>query len=298
MIYIIHGEDSFRAGLYIKEELLKAKASGAQVGVFEASGELDGALSFLARPGLFDVPRIVIIRSIERLPEVKRSALEAAFRASGFEKVEEKSFPILRGLALKRWLEDYAASLGIMLDDGVGNFLLEVLGNDSGRIAVELEKLATYKPNGTIKFSDLEILSPQEIPEKTLYFAWVDGFLARDEKQALRGLVELLAAGVDPIQLLTALTNTLRTLLIIKHAKSRAEVSRSVGSAHPFWISKLTIASRRFSVTELKKLYSQVLKAEYLLKSGRIDAEPLLEEIVMTVASNAAVPSPAEISSD
>jgi len=304
MIYVLAGEDRWRLEEVARALFQKAKDSGASAQIFEAPAGFEAALAFIWRPALFEKAKFALVKKSENLSENYRAIWQNYFGASGLgshqtlvfavngtapswlSKLADKSvnFPLLRGKHLAEWLEERAAALGIELEPGVKDLLSRYFPQDSGRISLELEKLASWKPGGVVSLQDLQTLTNFEVAESSLFFGWMDALLARNRKQALRYLAENLAQGAESTQLLATLANTFRTMLILKEIPS-ADSRRLLGQSKPFWLAKIRQASKHFSSDKIKKILASILRADYLTKTGRLPADQAAAEIVFEITS-------------
>lgn len=302
MIYLLEGEDQWRLEEFARDLQKQAKDAGASIQVFEAPGDFESALLFLWQSSLFEEARLALIKKSETLSEnfkplwrkfsgasdlpVNRTLVFVSIgkAPAWLKKLAAKAvdFPFLRGRALEDWLEQRATALGLKLEPAVAEFFSSYFAGDSGRIAQELAKLADWKPGGRITVADLRILADFEASQPELFFGLTDAIFARNRKQALSRLAHNLARGGEPVQLLATLANTFRTMLVLKATPS-ADSRKLLGQAKPFWLSKIRQAGRNFSSDEIKKTLASILRADYLIKTGRQPADQALEEIVLEI---------------
>ena len=124
----------------------------------------------------------------------------------------------------RRETEALAARAGFRLDDAALDLLVEALGADIARIAVEIEKLSLYAGNRTVTVDDIGALVPDA--RATTIFALVNAVGRRDRVRALEILDTLTRDGEYLPLALAFLSTQFRMALVAREAglKSGSQV--------------------------------------------------------------------------
>lgn len=300
MIYLISGEDSFRAEYFIREQKKDffSKHPHGAAAIFADEATLEEALNFLQAASLFPEQKFVVFRGkigVKEFTKIKKLGaaieedpsrifllwLEGVKKApAAFTKLPgiKKHFPPLKGLAQGKWLEELGRDLGIHLSQGALSLLLSLFGHDSRQLFFEAKKLSDFKPNSQISELDVLKISSPVLSQK--FFVFIEAFLQKDKKNAMKSFLEEVRRGGDPIGLLAALTNTFRTILILHLAKNRIGTPQALKGQHPYWLSKLRLQSRTLSEAEIRQAFQRLSTLDWQVKTGRLEAGAALEEFV------------------
>ncbi len=184
-VYLLHGEEEFNKESKIQkliETALDASERDFNLDVRYA-GDLNAEVldSVLNTPPLLANRRVVVIRDVTAMKKGARQILERYLASpaqdlllilveSGPLAKSEKTlptmcsvveFPRLARKDLEKWVEQYAGSGGTggaRITQEAAKLLLDVVGDDMGELASELDKLASYSANNTIDVSAVEDL--------------------------------------------------------------------------------------------------------------------------------------------
>jgi DNA polymerase-3 subunit delta len=312
-VYVIYGED-----LYLRREatsaiaravfggdeaeLAKSQFEGDKASLADVLDELQ-TLPFFARQ------RLVIVVDADPFVSKYRRELESYLRSpvtSGVLVLQVKSWPantILAqqvasaGLAidcnnpsdkeLHPWLIHHAARQDAQLDADAARLLVELVGNEAGILASEVEKLAVYVGTaGRIRRGDVAKM----VEAGRIETVWkvLDAAMAGQAAPALVHLESLLAAGEHPIKILAAFTFT---LLHIHHAgRLRAaglghdEACRIAG-IRDFAVEKTRRQHAQLGPSRVDALPAVLLKADLNLKGGTLlDPRVVLEDLLVRLA--------------
>jgi DNA polymerase-3 subunit delta len=179
-------------------------------------------------------------------------------------------------------LDRIAKASNLKLDPAAAEALVEALGADVARIAVEAEKLALYgKP---ITAEEL----PQLVPDarQSTIFALVNAVGRRDRLTALKTLDTLVREGEYLPLALTFLATQFRLALVAKEANLRGS---SAVQGHfqragvPMWGSRaeqVAQTATKFSKEQLERGLSLIFEADRDLRSARPDDRTVVENFV------------------
>jgi DNA polymerase-3 subunit delta len=184
-------------------------------------------------------------------------------------------------------LDRIAKATGVNLDPAAAAALVEALGADMGRIAVELEKLSLYgKP---ITADTLPLLVPDA--RQSTIFALVNALGRRDRARSLDTLDALVRDGEYLPLALTFLAGQFRMALVVKEAnlKGAQQVQGHFArSGVPMWGSKaeqVWNTASKFSKDQLERGLKLIFEADRDLRSARPDDRTVIESFVVRLCA-------------
>jgi DNA polymerase III delta subunit len=165
--------------------------------------------------------------------------------------------------AMDRWISARAAELGVDLDRPAARLLAERVGahvregdvdrrNQSLLANAELQKLALYRPGGTIGRADVEALVPEAVPGSV--WALLDAVASRRAREATL-LVERLASGTALPILVSQLHRRLRELIVVRDrlaGGTRPQELPRLLKVQPFRAQKLAEHAATWTLAELE----------------------------------------------
>jgi len=197
-----------------------------------------------------------------------------------------RDFPALSRERMEGWVGTRASELGIGLAPGAARLLAERVGAyvregdvDRRRMSElangELEKLALYRPNGTIAREDIDALVAEAVPGSTWAFLDAIGYRRTGEAASL---AQRLFAEGTPIQVMTTqLHRRLRELiLVLDHlvaGTKPADLVREL-KLQPFRAQKLAEQARAWQQSELDGALAALLDVDMLSKGIAPDGSP------------------------
>jgi DNA polymerase III delta subunit len=188
---------------------------------------------------------------------------------------------------LEPWLLKRAAELSIELQPAAARLLAERVGGHVREADVdrrrrtelanaELEKLALYRPDGSIGVDDVKALVSETIPGST--WAFLDAVGARTGAQAA-GLAERLLAEGAPLPVLVAqLHRRLRDLVLVReHLDAGSKPPQIVRELklQPFRAGKLAEQARSWPLPALEDALSDLLALDLRSKGIALDGATL-----------------------
>jgi DNA polymerase-3 subunit delta len=180
-------------------------------------------------------------------------------------------------------LDRMARAMKVQLDPAAAETLVEALGADVARIAVELEKLALYgKPVGA---DELPLLVPDA--RQSTIFALVNALGRRDRALALEALEALVREEEYLPLALTFLATQFRTALVVKEANLRSAQQvqghfQRLGTQ--MWGSRaeqVWATAAKFSTKQLERGLKLIFEADRDLRSARPDDRTVMESFVV-----------------
>ncbi len=213
-----------------------------------------------------------------------RGALHDAIRDAGGV-VQE--FKVPGSGQLEPWLVKRAKELNIELQPAAARLLAERVGGHIREADVdrrrrtelanaELEKLALYRPDGSISTQDVEALVAESIPGST--WAFLDAVGARAGAAAAMLAERLLADGTPLPVLVAQVHRRLRDLLLVREhldAGSRPPEIVKQLKLQPFRAQKLSEQARRWSLPALEAAVVDLLALDLRSKGISLDGSTL-----------------------
>lgn len=255
--------------------ILPRRKGGADAGEGEegSSGESDDELlNYLKAP----VPSTVLL-FLAGSVDARRKVTKALIAGGGVVECQP-----LKPEDAVMWAQQRAQSKGKKLGSQAANLLVERIGTDLRLLDGELEKLVLYVgAEREIRPGDVDLMV-SNMAETEIY-RLTEAVVNQDRSQALLLLERVLRQVDHPLQVLAALTNRFRQLLLVKALSARG-LSRKDGAAaahmHPYAYEK--VAGRAASVERGKVVAAleHLLEADLAMKSG-FDPKLTLETVVV-----------------
>jgi DNA polymerase-3 subunit delta len=214
--------------------------------------------------------------------EKKKLDRIAKFYGSVTETVELRRYPAdeARGEA-----QALAKRAGVSIDPAALSFLVEALGADVARIAIEIEKLRLFVGSGrTVTLEEISKLVPEA--RATTIFALVNALGRRDRRQSLQILDTLTRDGEYLPLALSFLSSQFRMALVSRESGLRS--SQQIQGYFtrlgiPVWSSRAeqiqqTVA--KFSKEQLELGLKLIFEADQDMRSPRPDDRTVMEKFI------------------
>ncbi|MEA2088403.1 MAG: DNA polymerase III subunit delta [Patescibacteria group bacterium] len=199
-----------------------------------------------------------------------------------FLKKEKYSFefPLLNNSQLFSWIKKQTENRKKNIDSEAINSLISLVGNDLWQISNELDKLSAYKEKDISAEDVKEIVSNQF--NETI-FGLIDAIVSKNKKLSFQLLSKHFMAGAEPSFLLTML---IRQFKMIIRTKDLLEKNPNANlaielKAHPFVAQKVKIQATKYSLLELKNIYSHLLAIDIKLKQGYSNHKLLFSDFIL-----------------
>jgi DNA polymerase-3 subunit delta len=189
----------------------------------------------------------------------------------------------------RRETEALAGRAGFRLDSAALDLLVEALGADIARIAVEIEKLALYAGDRVVGVDDISALVPDA--RSTTIFALVNALGRRDRASSLEILDTLTREGEYLPLALAFLSTQFRMALVAREAglKSAQQIQghfQRMGVA--MWSSRAdqvhqTVA--KFGAAQLERAIELIFEADRGLREARPDDRIVMEQFVLKLTA-------------
>ncbi len=181
-----------------------------------------------------------------------------------------KEFPAVKGPKLQQWIAGEAQRLGMALERGAAETLVERLGDDQGAIATELEKLSLAVAGRPLSAADVDL---HTIPtDEGVVWTMTDLVSAGKKKEALAYAKRLLERGSDAYGLWAILLSMLKNVLLVRAAvddrlSSPRDIAERTG-VHPFALRSLQSYAASCPRAELERAVRWAVEADVRLKTG------------------------------
>jgi DNA polymerase III subunit delta len=174
---------------------------------------------------------------------------------------------------------------GVRMDASTLDLLVEAMGADIARIAVEIEKLALFAGNRPVSMDDVAALAPEA--RTVTIFALVNALGRRDRVRSLEALDTLVKDGEYLPLVLAFLSTLFRMALVAREASLRAAgqiQSHFTRMGVPVWGSRADQIAQtvsRFSQAQLENAVKLISQADRRLRDARPDDRSIMEQFVV-----------------
>ncbi len=249
--------------------------------------------SYLKAKGERQNDNILVFWDEVSTKEVKISkSREILFKFLAKQKYVQEFEPLSNSEATK-WAVKEIKARGGKISHQVAQLLTGLLGSSLWQISNEINKLINYKQAqqsgmlGSQREIIIEIKDVEELVQGNFdenIFALTDAISNKNRSLALNLLDEQSNAGLTEGYLFAMIMRQFRVLLQIREALDSGLTSRKVINFlgfHPFVVQKGIIQVRRFSSQFLKNIINQLVKVDYLIKTGQIDFRTALDLLII-----------------
>ena len=256
---LLHAAGSM--GLFADLKLLEIHIPGGKPG--KAGGD---ALQELA--GRLPEDTAVVLM----LPKLERAQMQAKWFAALAKHGVVLEAKAVSGAALPQWIQGRLKQAGLEIEaDALSLFAERVEGNLLAA-KQEIDKLALLHPRGhLLNVADAEaaVANVARFDVFQLAGAWMSGDAARTAR-LLEGLE---ADGEEPVMLLWALAEDIRTLIRLTAALKQGQSVQSVRNSLRLWGDKQTLAPmavRRISIARLLAALQDCAKLDCMIKGAEV----------------------------
>ena len=308
MIIFLYGPDTFRSSRKLKEIIdyyKKIHKSGLNL-IFFSQDNLDfkkfkEALSSFS---IFKEKKLIILKDIFSSPPFKEEFLkekekilqskeiiviyekkEISAKDSLFLFLKKNSraqeFKFLTPPKLKAWLKKEFEKYQTPISPSALSLFSQFVGNDLWRADNEIKKLVNFKKGRKIEEKDIYLLVRPEM--ETDIFKTIDFIASKNKKLALKLLHRHLEKGEHPLYLLSMIIFQFRNLLEIRDLLEKGT---------PYWllfrksnlnnyvIKKSYQLAKKFSLSELKRIYRKIFEIDFNIKTGKLESETALDLLI------------------
>lgn len=196
-----------------------------------------------------------------------------------------QEFKPLTPLEVKKWTATEIKARGGKIEPAALTMLVDFINNDLWQMNSEIDKLLAYCQNRTIKVSDVQNLVKTKLDDDI--FKLTDAIGQKNKKLALKLISDQFKSGTGPTELLTKIIWQFKNLLLVKSFVENNgpgyptnRLAYQLG-LHPFVIKKTSFQIKNYQLADLKKIYTQLLKMEYKIKTSQADPEVLFNLLII-----------------
>ncbi len=178
---------------------------------------------------------------------------------------------------------------GLVIDAGTIELLVEALGADLARIAVEIEKLALFAGKRPVTEDDLAALVPDA--RATTIFALVGALGRRDRSRSLEILDTLFREGEYLPLALSFLSGQFRAALVAKEGNLRSPQQIQGHFARlgvSMWGSRaeqVYQTTAKFTKPQLERAMDLIFQADKALRNARPDDRVVMEQFILRLTA-------------
>ena len=288
MIYIIHGKDSFRCRISLKnltqqhstvERYSADDISPAFVGDFLRGSDLFGGEKTLVIENAFS--HTTLIQNIQQhAPTISQHELHTLIcyedqdisKHSAYKHIQPVSEVILHNQSTRNQDIDFLREY-FKKDVAVCNSVVEVYNKCQGNMEMamsELQKLSVFCVDRVATQKDQDNLSIGVIQENI--FITIDAIFSKNKIGALERIQNSWMNGDSPELMLTMLERQLKIIaLVLGEMESGVQSYQTIASntqQHPFVVKKTMPLTKRFRWNELQNLYQRIESLDTKVKQG------------------------------
>lgn len=193
-----------------------------------------------------------------------------------------QKFDLLEGRRLEDWIEKEARSRGGKISAAAIRFLALAAGSDLWRLEQEIVKLANYKKDGAIELQDAQTMVKAKIDSNV--FELVDAIAGRDKRAAFALVKRELEAGSGEIYLMTMIAYQFRNLIKVASCgfNDGLRMAKEL-KMHPYVVKKTSAQLKKFSGSDLRRIYQKLFSFDLAVKTGRLQSELALEMLILEI---------------
>ncbi|UCC90952.1 MAG: DNA polymerase III subunit delta [Dehalococcoidia bacterium] len=197
-------------------------------------------------------------------------------------RAEVKTFPLLRGTELRRWIQRRVVGEGGSISQGAVDLLAKLVGSNLWIMKSEINKLVLFTSGRRIEEEDVRRVV--SYAQQANVFAMVDAILEFKAGIAERSLHRLLERGAASAYLLVMLLRQVEMIVRAKElrnqGRSEAEIRDKLGLTSEFTLRKTLEQASRYSMQRLKEIYHKLLETDLSIKTGKYGGELALNILI------------------
>ncbi|MFA6198299.1 MAG: DNA polymerase III subunit delta [Patescibacteria group bacterium] len=321
MIILLQGPDTFRSRQRLKvlRDAFQTKHDATGINIVRLDGPtltVDEVNNAMSTRGFLSSKRMVIIENLSQhkspktveaiqkllqhwnnddtvlvlwegtIPSKSRKKKSAGLNVGQGKDVLTEDFPLLSGTQAAQWVKKEVARRGGMIETEAERLLISLVGNDLWEANSEIDKLTSYTKGRPITTADVELMVKSKFDSDI--FRLTDALAGRQTNEALWLMEEEVGGGLPVPYLLTMLARQFRILLQVKDYLDAGNAPGRLATElelHPFVARKSAEQARRFSLAELKHIYSRLARLDQRTKSTAIDPRVLFDVFTVEAMS-------------
>jgi DNA polymerase-3 subunit delta len=257
---------------------------------------------------LFSGKRVVIIKDLETISDKSLETIMAylgsslptsvfvMISAESFKK--NKNYQSISRLAkviaadkpsadtVKKWVVSFFSKKGIAISPGAVNLILELKGDDTSGIKMELEKLAAFSGGKNIDDVHVEQVVGRSVRDTV--FNLVDALNKKDAKWLFRVMDDLFDQKKQPHEIIGYIGWYMRLMQKIVGMKMSGEADDEIirkAGVKPYHAKKLISEARKYPARRIEEWNSALMKADIDIKTGKKPPKLALEMMLTGMLS-------------
>ena len=308
--YLLESEDSLSLQKERENIIKKEKFQEATISYYDlVESSLDNALEDLDTYSFLSSKKVIIIRGIENIKyddfkdevehlykyianpnpdclliiEAQKLNNTTKLAKDLKKKCQYQAIQIDAKKYMKQAFKDYK------IDDDTLSLLEEYCLGDFTKIAVECDKLKTYKIDTKIieKEDVLDLVVKKIGDSRDLTFAFSRSLALRDKKDALAKFQELTSYDMEPISIIGLLASQMRIIYQVKLLAQRylsdREIANLLEEKSDYRIKKTRELINLYSEKELLQIMQTLSDMDFQLKTSDVDGKHLLEMFILNL---------------
>lgn len=213
----------------------------------------------------------------------KRKKIHKAVQSQG----QILEIDTIKSYQLPEYIAGYASRQGIQLNQQCSRFLVELVGDDPGRLCSELDKLSLFAaPRTTIAIQDIEAL----IGQNRMFdaFGVIDAVTAGQAGTALARLRNMLQSDKSAeYSVVGAFGYHFRRLFKVKALIARGNSAQQAATMAGIRFRQKEFLSQvaLLSLNQLGWIMAELGKIDYQMKTGQTTASVAIERLIMRLVS-------------
>jgi len=205
------------------------------------------------------------------------------------DRVLERSFPLPKGAAMERWIQEQAKAAGGQFTSQAAGLLASLVGDDPRMADQEIHKLLMYvNYRRPVEPEDVKNLTA-DMGEGDI-FAMVDALGSRDGRRAMR-MLHILQDRQDSFSIFSMVIRQFRLLLLARELLDSggqiADIARELRII-PYVADKVHQQARQFSLAGLENIYRRLVVLDEDMKTGNMEMDLALDTLVAALTSRSA----------
>ncbi|MEE9162647.1 MAG: DNA polymerase III subunit delta [Candidatus Neomarinimicrobiota bacterium] len=301
-VYLLAGDDVFLQDFFIGEVASQFLPSGVKKRVFSIDD--DGAAKVMAELdaySLFQERQVLVVRNAQGITGKPRDELLAYVKnpqedkclllvreeyqpSQGLQKFLSKAVPVVDTRPpfadkMRRWADFYARSRNMAVEPEALDLLMELVGDSSGHVVSELEKIfSQLDDGGTVT---RELVEAQVGPEKSYQLWQLQAAVAKRElAPALRISVALLEYGTQATRIIGALAALFGQLLFVQTGTAAENAYTGLNKPVSAGLGRM---GRLYRAPDTAAALRALLAADTRLKSTGVDPGSVIVGLVAEI---------------
>jgi len=187
-----------------------------------------------------------------------------------------------KGQQLFLWLRDRAKKLGYQMDNVAAQSLVDFVGDDSGLLATEIEKLCTFAGDEKLITTE-HIAAVVPATREASIFVLTEAFGQRQLTRALNTLGTMLDDRDNGLAILAMIVRQVRLLLQAQSltADTHDAQAAQILGVPPFVVSGIKKQAHNYTRAELQQILQKIQNVDILMKSSRLSHRLQLEHLLV-----------------